>query len=329
MGYDRIRPSEPGGSGLPQQQQQQHQQQEHEEPRAKNNKKKLVWISVIALVMIIVSAVCAGLVIGFREGSADPVGTAIRRKPTQAISKTCSKTRFPNLCVNSLLEFPGSLTASEQDLVHISFNMTLQHFSKALYSTTSFSYVQMDPRVRSAYDDCLELLEDSVDALSRSLISVIPSQDAANKGGSNQDVMTWLSAALTNHDTCTEGFDGVSGAVKDQVAAKLKDLSELVSNCLSIFAGSGGDDFGGVPIQNRRLLALADDISGENVDETNFPKWLGRKERELLNTPVSAIQADIIVSKDGSGTVKTITEAIKKAPEHSSRRIIIYVKAGR
>ncbi|XWS50360.1 hypothetical protein CRYUN_Cryun12cG0081300 [Craigia yunnanensis] len=321
MGYDRLRPSEPG-SGLPQQQQ---QQQQHEEPRAKNNKKKLVCISVIALVMIILSAVCAGLVIGLREGGADP----IRRKPTQAISKTCSKTRFPNLCVNSLLEFPGSLTASEQDLIHISFNMTLQHFSKALYSTSSFSYVQMEPRVRSAYDDCLELLEDSVDALSRSLTSVIPSQDGNNKGGSNQDVMTWLSAALTNKDTCTEGFDGVSGAVKDQVASKLKDLSELVSNCLSIFAASGRDDFSGVPIQNRRLLASDDDISGENVDENNFPKWLGRKERELLNTPVSAIQADIIVSKDGNGTVKTITEAIKKAPEQSPRRIIIYVMAGR
>ncbi|XP_022773879.1 probable pectinesterase/pectinesterase inhibitor 34 [Durio zibethinus] len=326
MEYDRLRPSQPGGSGLPQQQQ---QQQEYEEPMAKNKKRKLVCVSVIALAMIVVSAVCAGLLIGLRGGGADPVGTQIRRKPTQAISKTCSKTRFPSLCVNSLLEFPGSLTASEQDLVHISFNMTLQHFSKALYLTTSLFYVLMDTRVRSAYDDCLELLEDSVDALSRSLSSVIPSRDDDKKGGSNQDVMTWLSAALTNQDTCTEGFDGVSGAAKDQVAEKLKDLSELVSNCLSIFVASGGDDFAGVPIHNRRLLASYDGISGANVHEENFPKWLGRKERELLNTPVSAIQADIIVSKDGNGTVKTITEAIKKAPEHSPRRIIIYVRAGR
>ncbi|XVF12670.1 hypothetical protein REPUB_Repub08aG0139000 [Reevesia pubescens] len=324
MAYDRLRPSEPGGSGNPQ------QQLQHDVPRAKSNKKKLVIVSIIALTLIIVSAVCVGIVIGIHDGGVDPVGTPIRRKPTQAISKTCRKTRFPNLCVNSLLEYPGALTASEQDLVHISFNMTLQHFSKALYTTTSISYVQMDRRVRSAFDDCLELLEDSIDALSRSLTSVIPSQDGNTKGGSTQDVMTWLSAALTNHDTCTEGFEGVSGAVKDQVVAKLKDLSELVSNCLSIFAASGGDEFGGVPIQNRRLLASdEDDISRENVDEENLPKWLGRKERELLNTPVSAIQADIIVSKDGNGTIKTISEAIKKAPQQSTRRIIIYVRAGR
>ncbi|KAE8723188.1 putative pectinesterase/pectinesterase inhibitor 34 [Hibiscus syriacus] len=324
MAYDRLRPSEPGGSGATQ-----AQQKVHEQPKAENNKRNIVILSVIAVTMIIVSAVCAGLVIGLREGGADSVGNQVRRKPTRAISKTCSRTRFPSLCVNSLLEFPGSLTANEQGLVHISFNITLQHFSKALYTTTSISYVQMDPRVRSAYDDCLELLEDSVDALSRSLSSVIRSQDGNSKGGSTQDVMTWLSAALTNHDTCTEGFEGVSGTVKDQVTDKLKDLSELVSNCLSIFAASGGDDFAGVPIQNRRLLSSDDDLSGESVDEENFPKWLGRKERELLSTPLSAIQADIIVSKDGNGTVKTIAEAIKKVPEHSTRRVIIYVRAGR
>ncbi|KAK8583451.1 hypothetical protein V6N13_108813 [Hibiscus sabdariffa] len=313
MAYDRLRPE-------------QEQEQQHQviELTPKNNTKKLLVISLVAFTVLIVSAVCAVVVVELREGATTPVGsTLIPRKPTQAISRTCGKTRFRMLCVNSFLQFPGSLTASEQDLVHISFNVTLQRLNKALYTTTSISGIQMDPRVRSAYDDCLELLEDSVDALSRSLSSVIPSQEGSGKGGSTQDVMTWLSAALTNQDTCTEGFDGLRGAVKDQVAAKLADLSELVSNCLSIFAASSGDNLGGVPTQNRRLLAE------ENIDEQHFPKWLRREERELLDTPVSAIRPDIVVSRDGNGTVKTISEAIKKAPEHSTRRIIIYVKAGR
>ncbi|KAE8694706.1 putative pectinesterase/pectinesterase inhibitor 34 [Hibiscus syriacus] len=279
MGYDRIRPSESG----------------HGELTAKNNKKNVVIIPVVALTMIIVSAVCAGVVVVLREGGGAPVGTSIRRKLTQAISRTCGKTRFRKL----------------------------SSFNRALYTTSFVSVTQMDPRVRSAYDDCLELLEDSVDALSRSLSSVVPSQKGHGKGGSTQDVMTWLSAALTNQDTCTEGFEGLSGAVRDQMTVKLADLLELVSNCLSIFAASGG-----VPTQNRRLLTSNDVVSAENTDERHFPKWLRREERAMLDTPVTAIWADIIVSKDGNGTVNTITEAIKKAPEHSTRRIIIYVKAG-
>ncbi|WCJ28896.1 Plant invertase/pectin methylesterase inhibitor superfamily [Euphorbia peplus] len=294
----------------------------------RSHKKKIIFLSILSLVLILASAVSATLLIGLRtHSSPHTAAPLLARKPTQAISKACGKTRFPDLCVNSLLDFPGSVAAGERDLVHISFNMTLQHFSRALYLTSAISYIEMDPRSRAAYDDCLELLDDSVDALSRSLSSVAPSAEGAigrpQPIGSSEDVVTWLSAALTNHDTCSEGFAEVNGDVKNQMSAKLKDLSELVSNCLSIFSATNSDDFSGVPIQNKRRLMAAEENAGE------FPEWLGRKERKLLSLPVSAIQADIVVSKDGNGTVKTISAAIKKAPQFSNRRIIIYVMAGR
>ncbi|KAG2709589.1 hypothetical protein I3760_05G246600 [Carya illinoinensis] len=286
-----------------------------------SRKKKVILLSLLSVALIVAAAISAVILIGLRGGMSDRPESAIHRKPTQAISRTCSKTRYPDLCVNSLLDFPGSLTASERDLVHISFNMTLQRLSKALYFSSGISYLQMEPRVRSAYEDCLELLDDSVDSLSRSLVSVSGTT-------STQDVLTWLSAALTNQDTCEEGFEDLSGSVRDQMAARLKDLSELVSNCLAIFSGANTDDFSGVPIQNRRRL-MENDMSVEVENEDGLPRWLNRKERELLDMPISAIQADIVVSHDGTGTYKTIAEAIKKAPEHSSRRTIIYVKAGR
>lgn len=99
-----------------------------------------------------------------------------------------------------------------------------------------------------------------------------------------------------------------------------------MSNCLAIFSATGGsDDFAGVPIQNKRRRLL----NSDNEERGKFPKWLSRRDRRLLDMPAPTIRADIIVSKDGNGTYKTITEAIKKAPEHSNRRFIIYVKAGR
>ncbi|KAJ6887895.1 hypothetical protein NC652_029022 [Populus alba x Populus x berolinensis] len=288
-------------------------------------KKKIIFLTIFSVVLIAASAASAAILLGVRDkasGQSDP-NSLTHRKPTQAISKTCSKTLFPALCVSSLLDFPGSMTASESDLVHISFNMTLMHLDKALYLSSGISYVNMETRERSAFDDCLELLEDSIDALTRSLSTVTPSSVG---GGSPEDVVTWLSAALTNQDTCSEGFEGVNGTVKDQMTDKLKDLTELVSNCLAIFSATNGGDFSGVPIQNKRRLMTED---GDISEEDSFPSWLGRRERRLLALPVSAIQADIIVSGDGSGTFKTISEAIKKAPEHSNRRTIIYVRAGR
>ncbi|KAJ0101386.1 hypothetical protein Patl1_05149 [Pistacia atlantica] len=327
MGYGRLQPSEPGGSSRRPLHEQDPATSAPSVPSASRGKrdKKLIFISALALLLIILSLVAAILVVGLKSRAGS--GPKIPRKPTQAISRTCSKTLYPTICVNSLLNFPGSLTASEQDLVHISFNMTLQHFSKALYDTSGISYLQMDTHARSAFDACLELLDDSVDALTRSLGSIVQIPGGNSNANDREDVLTWLSAALTNQETCKDGFADVGGGVKDQVADKLKDLSELVSNCLAIFAATNGDDFSGVPIQNRRRLLEEDDISGEIGD--TFPGWLSRKDRRLLASPVSAIHADIVVSKDGNGTVKTISEAIKKVPENSERRTIIYVRAGR
>jgi len=130
----------------------------------------------------------------------------------------------------------------------------------------------MNPYIRAAYTDCLELLDNSVDALARALTSTVPS--SSSKGAvkpltssSTEDVLTWLSAALTNQDTCAEGFADTSGDVKDQMTHNLKDLSELVSNCLAIFSAGGGDDFSGVPIGNRRRLMTMP----EQDDDDDFP----------------------------------------------------------
>lgn len=168
----------------------------------------------------------------------------------------------------------------------------------------------------------MELLNDAVDAFSLSLFST---------EASNHDVMTWLSAALTYHDTCTDGFADVADlAVKDQVEAKLSDLSEMISNSLAIFSGFGGGD---LPVENRRRRRLMESgtqpWAAENGGDGGFPQWVSGKDRRLLATPISAIQADIVVAKDGSGKFKTVAEAIDAAPSSSGRRIVIYIKAGK
>ncbi|CAN6896858.1 unnamed protein product [Brassica oleracea var. botrytis] len=326
MGYERLGPSKPSGSvattTAPSPNLSQVPTTSQSDNTSPIRKKLLVSSLVVAFALILAAAIFAGVRSQVKSSQQVP---GLARKPSQAISKACALTRFPELCVDSLMDFPGSLAASSpRDLIHVTVNMTLHHFSQALYSSSSFSFLDMPPRVRSAYESCVELLDDSVDALSRALSSVVSVSGGQTKP---QDVMTWLSSALTNHDTCTEGFDGVGdGGVKDQMTDALKNLSELVSNCLAIFAASGdGDDFAGVPIQNRRLL----EVGGGGDKDKKFPRWTKRRERELLEMPVSQIQADIIVSKDGNGTCKTIAEAIKKAPQRSTRRTIIYVKAGR
>ncbi|XP_047325346.1 probable pectinesterase/pectinesterase inhibitor 34 [Impatiens glandulifera] len=319
MGYGRLGSAEPR-SGLP-------NEEEDNYPATSTStakRSRLKIFLLLSVTLIIASAVSAALVLTLRPKSSTHSSNQPRLKPTLAITTTCSKTRFPTLCINSLLDFPGAVSASEQDLVHISVNMTLQRFGRALYVTSEVGNLHMDQHERAAYDDCLELLDDAVYHLSKSLLSVTGEQQAA---GSTQDVMTWLSSALTNQDTCADGLSEVKGSVKDQVVQRLTDLSELVSNCLAIYAAAtGGDDFSGIPIQNRRRLMSS---SSSTNSGRRFPTWVSRRDRRLLDVPITAMQVDIVVSQDGNGTVKTISEAIKRSPEYSNRRTIIYVKAGK
>ncbi|XP_010266532.1 PREDICTED: probable pectinesterase/pectinesterase inhibitor 34 [Nelumbo nucifera] len=293
----------------------------------RRGKHKLIALALLSLVLVVAAVVSAGFLLGFRTKASNGAESAIRKRPTQAISQTCSRTRYRSICVNSLLDFPGALSANDRDLVHITVNMTLQRVGKALYGVSEIANVAMDSLSRSAYEDCFELLEDSMDQLSLSLNSIAPPGQRSGKPvGTTQDVLTWLSAALTNQDTCVEGLSGANGYVRSQMENRLKDLTELVSNCLAIFAYSGGDqDFSGVPIQNRRRLM---ESSSDFQMEDGMPAWLTRRERRLLEMPVSSIQADIVVSKDGNGTYKKISDAIKSVPDYNSRRTIIYVKAG-
>ncbi|TYJ97078.1 21 kDa protein-like [Cucumis melo var. makuwa] len=59
--------------------------------------------------------------------------------------------------------------------------------------------------------------------------------------GSNFDlamsnVQTWVSAALTDETTCSEGFKGktVKGGVKAAVRSRIVNIAQLTSNALSL-----------------------------------------------------------------------------------------------
>ncbi|CAA6665736.1 unnamed protein product [Spirodela intermedia] len=255
-------------------------------------RRRLFLVGLFCALFLVAGGAAAAFLAGWgggREGTSVP--TTIH-SPSKAVSRACGMTRFPSLCVSSLLNFPGAVDAGEKDLVHLSVSMTLQRVSRAFYGASAIANVHMDTRLRTAYEDCIELLDDSIDHLSR--------------------------AALTNHDTCTEGLSGATGGyVKDQMVAHLRDLSELVSNCLAIFSITSKN-------KERRLMS-----SGSEAGGGPFPVWMNRRDRRLLQVPAGTIPADIVVSKDGNGTFTTIEEAVKAAPEYSSRRFIIYIRAGR
>ncbi|KAH0652524.1 hypothetical protein KY289_030202 [Solanum tuberosum] len=192
-----------------------------------------------------------------------------------------------------------------------------------------------DFRLSNAISDCLDLLDLSADELTWTLTaSQNPKGKNNSTGNLSADLKNYLSGALINQDTCTEGFDGTNGLVKNLVAGSLNQVSSLVRDILlmvrpvpkkNVFA-SEANARRGKPWQFSRERKL----TSKEEDNNSFPSWIKRKDRRLLqaSSPTKGVVTDVVVALDGTGNFTRIKDAIDAAPQLSTKRFVIYIKKG-
>ena len=145
----------------------------------------------------------------------------------------------------------------------------------------------------------MELYQETITLLNQTL--------DPSTNGTNYDIQTWLSTALTNLETCRSGF--VELNVSDYV------LPFMSNNVLAL-------------ISNTLAINKNDSMTPETERyKDGFPSWVKPGDRKLLQS--SSIAANLVVAQDGSGNYKTITEALNAAAKRSgSGRFVIHVKSG-
>ncbi|XP_022141164.1 21 kDa protein-like [Momordica charantia] len=155
---------------------------------------------------------------------------------TEFIKSSCSSTTYPRLCFSSLSVHASSIQTSPRLLATAALSVSLSSVKSAAAQILKLSHAHGVPsRDVSALKDCLEELSDSVDSLSSS----IPEMGKL-RGPDFELVMsniqTWVSAALTDETTCSDGFQGkaVNGGVKATVRSRIVNIAQLTSNALSL-----------------------------------------------------------------------------------------------
>ncbi|RVW60390.1 putative pectinesterase/pectinesterase inhibitor 22 [Vitis vinifera] len=133
---------------------------------------------------------------------------------------------------------------------------------------------------------------------------------------SEGNLKAWLSAALSNQDTCLEGFEGTDRRIESFIRGSLKQVTQLISNVLAMY------------VQLHSLPFKPPRNSTEKSPSQDFPKWMTDGDKDLLLAHPNQMGVDTIVSLDGSGHYRSIAQAIYEAPSYSNRRYIIYVKKG-
>ncbi|KAL9359811.1 hypothetical protein Peur_047934 [Populus x canadensis] len=209
----------------------------------------------------------------------------------------CSKTPNPQPCEYFLShDHRNTPITHESDFLKISMQLALDRAMQGKVNTYSLGSKCRNGLEKAAWEDCLELYEDSILWLTKTTSSKCTDYDA----------QTWLSTALTNLETCRTGFTEF-GMTDFILPLMSNNVSKLISNTLAINKVS----------------------YSEPSYKEGFPSWVRPGDRKLLQSSSPASQANIVVATDGSGNVKTIKEAIDAASKRSgSGRYVIYVKAG-
>lgn len=89
-----------------------------------------------------------------------------------------------------------------------------------------------------AIKDCLEEIDDTVDRLSKSVKELKNLGESKGKDFQRHisNVETWVSAALTDENTCVDGFarKALNGKLKSSIKARIVNVAQVTSNALAL-----------------------------------------------------------------------------------------------
>ncbi|CAI0404416.1 unnamed protein product [Linum tenue] len=157
---------------------------------------------------------------------------------TEFIRTSCIATTYPQLCYNSLAVHATKIQTSAKLMASTALDVALTSAKSTSVAMVKLQQSRgLSPREYVAMRDCVEVLGDSVDLIRQSMAEM-----AANKGGADfgmmiSDVQTWVSAALTDESTCTDGFAEkavADGEMKTAVRGKIETIGQLTSNALAL-----------------------------------------------------------------------------------------------
>jgi len=296
-----------------------------------NRRKRLAVIGVSTL-LLVAMAVAVTLSIAFsgvEDSGMEDAEDELKGKnqktsvaaSMRAIKSLCQPTYYKQTCEQTLAKSGGN-TTDPKELIKIAFKIAEKEIDLAAKKSLTLQKLEKDSRTRGALTSCKELMTMSINEL-KTAFSEFEDFDISNLDGLMADIKTWLSAAMTYQETCLDAFENTTTTAGEKMKKALKTAMEMSSNGLDIVTEISSV-YSGMRIPARRLL------QGKLPDEDEiFPSWVDAGQRRLLSSPVSDIEADLVVAKDGSGDFKSIREALLHVPmKKRNKAFVIYIKEG-
>ncbi|XP_059634682.1 pectinesterase inhibitor 3-like [Cornus florida] len=165
-------------------------------------------------------------------------------EPKDLVRSSCVHASYPDICLKTLSSYVGP-AKTPRDLAQAAVKVSISRTKKV--SGFLATLRSGSKREKSALKDCVDQIADSVDELSMTLTELKELRGAAFRWHMS-NAETWVSAALTNEDTCLDGFRDIDGKVRSDVKHKVTNVARVTSNALYLI--SRLDQPRGKPIGN-------------------------------------------------------------------------------
>ncbi|EPS71247.1 hypothetical protein M569_03514 [Genlisea aurea] len=141
------------------------------------------------------------------------------------VSVSCNATLYPDLCFKSLSKYAASIKTEPKALANTALTLAFET------TRLTLSELRKIGGGGESVGECIEVVGDSVYNLARSVRRMEGEETGSGLAAQMSDVETWVSAALTDDDTCMEDFCRRCGA---RTRAAVREMVFKVARLASI-----------------------------------------------------------------------------------------------
>ncbi|CAN6810610.1 unnamed protein product [Brassica oleracea] len=200
---------------------------------------KLVLLTT-AIALLFLTAV-TGIPVGAskanenRKQTLSPLSHAIF---TTMLTSACSSTRYPELCISTLATSGGVKLTSQKDVIEASLNLTTTAVEHNYFTVKKLIKKRkgLTPREKTALHDCLETIDETLDELHEAVedLQLYPNKKSLREHAG--DLKTLISSAITNQETCLDGFshDRADKKIRKALLKGQMHVEYMCSNALAM-----------------------------------------------------------------------------------------------
>uniref|UniRef100_A0A7N2R440 pectinesterase n=1 Tax=Quercus lobata TaxID=97700 RepID=A0A7N2R440_QUELO len=158
---------------------------------------------------LLVVAAIIGIVAGVTKSHNNSSHNEISAAAHAILKNSRSSTLYPDLCYSAIATVPGATAqlASKKDVIEKSLNLTTQAVEQNFKAIKKLKKTKhLTKREKVDLNDCLETIDETLDELRDAVkdLHLYPTKKSLSQHA--DDLKTLISSAITNQETCLDGF---------------------------------------------------------------------------------------------------------------------------